>query len=385
MIIMIKSNRNSVLIQLMLLLAVFPFVGTHAQSPTYFCDIRNESFLTPKIFEFDLYLTQTGSTPLELAGLNTGIKLNAGFVNGGTIVPSLISGSDLNASQVPANIAYDAPSNCIKLAPRKPPRDYVTGLTSGTVISNTAGTKVCRIRLTNSADFGTEPVNYTWSMNLMPYHTVVSAFVPGSGPYVNTIITNAASHSESDNLTLFLEGLYLDGTGNRVAQEATGPHFFGPVADQITVKLAQATAPHTVLYTATNVNLYKNGKCSFSIPGSLSGSYYIIVNHRNSLETWSAAPVDFSGSAASYNFSTSSAQAYGNNMKALGSIFAIFAGDVTQDGSLGVLDMTAVDNKSKLFATGYLPEDINGDGSVGALDMLFVDNNSKNFVAIKKP
>ncbi len=371
--------------QIMLFLALFSYLGANAQAPTYFCDIRNEVFLSSKIFEFDIYLTRTGSTPLELACFNTGIKLNTGFVNGGTITPSLVAGSDLNTSQIPTNIAYSAASNCIELIPKVPPRDYVTGATSGTVISNTTGTKVCRIRLTNSANFGSDPVNYTWSINLMPYHTVVAAFVPGSGFKVNTLITDAVSHSESNNLTLFLEGLYISGTGNHVAQDAAGPHFLGPVSDQITVTLAQATSPYTVLYTATASNLYTNGKCSFSIPGTLTGSYYIVVNHRNSIETWSAAAVDFSSSSVFYDFSTSITQAYGNNMKSMGSIFALFTGDVSQDGAVGVPDMTAVDNKSKLFATGYLPEDVNGDGAVGVPDMTLVDNNSKAFISIKKP
>jgi len=116
--------------------------GLSAQTPTYSCDIRNESFVSPQVFEFDLYLTQTGSTPLELACFNTGIKLNAGFVNGGTITPSLVGVSELIPTQAPTSIGYDSPTNCIKIAPRTPPRDYATGITSGTNLSNTTGTKV---------------------------------------------------------------------------------------------------------------------------------------------------------------------------------------------------------------------------------------------------
>jgi hypothetical protein len=86
-----------------------------AQTPTYYCDIRNESFVASNIFEFDLYLTRTGSVPLELAGINTGVILNTGFVNVGSITPSLVAGSELNNSQVPTNIAYDAANRCVKI------------------------------------------------------------------------------------------------------------------------------------------------------------------------------------------------------------------------------------------------------------------------------
>jgi hypothetical protein len=369
------------------LLCLLSATKTYSQSPTYSCDIRNEVLVASNIFEFDLYLTRSGSIPLELAGFNTGILLNTGFVNGGTITPSLLPGSELNASQVPTNIAYDAAYRCVKIAPKKPPRDYDDRLTSGTVINNTTGTKVCRVQLINSVNFGADPFNYTWSMDLMPYHTVVAAFVPGAFPLVNAIITNATSQSKSDNLTLFLEGLYEEGTGNSKAQDETGDHFAGSVADVISVEFAQDAAPHSAVYTVDNVQLYANGKCSLSVPGALNGSYYIVVKHRNSIETWSALPVSLAGGAISYNFSNAASQAYGDNMKLMGSVYAIYSADPNQDGTVDGSDMLLIDNASKPpVLHGYNPEDLNGDGSVDGTDMLMVDNNSKPpVVGIVKP
>jgi len=219
----------------------------------------------------------------------------------------------------------------------------------------------------------------------MPYHTVVSAFVAGSTPLVNTILTSEPSHSVLANLVVFLEGLYDSGIGNRKSQDEMGDHFAGPVADQVTVKLAQSTAPYSIVYTCTNANLYSNGSCSFSIPGAISGNYYIVVNHRNSLETWSADPVSFNGSLVTYNFTDSDTKAYGSNMKQIGSSFCLFAGDVDQDGGIGTLDLGLVDNQSSAFGAGYLVEDVDGDGGVGTLDMGIIDNNSANFVSIVTP
>jgi hypothetical protein len=363
----------------------FLFINANADNPTYRCEIRNGSFVSDQIFEFDIYLTSTGSVPLELACFNTGILLNSGFINGGIITPSLVTGSDLNSSQVPLNIEYEEDFLCVKIAPRKPPRDYLTGVTSGTVISSTSGTMVCKVRLSNSVAFGSDPLNYDWSMNLMPYHTVVSAFIPAVSPFVNTSITNAVSHSKPQNLQLFLEGLYTAGTGNRKAQDESGDHFAGPVSDEITVELANATTPFAAVYTASNVLLYANGKCSFSIPAELTGSYYIVVKHRNSIETWSAAPVAFTGGTISYDFSTSASQAYGNNMILAGSIYAIFGGDATQDNIVDGSDMAVVDNASTTVSTGYLAEDVNGDGIVDGSDMAVIDNNSTSVVSTIKP
>lgn len=364
------------------------FLGTQnllADTPTYRCEIRNGSFVSAQVFEFDIYLTQTGVTPLELACFNTGILLNSSFINGGTITPALLVGSELNASQVPLNIAYDPAFFCVKIAPRKPPRDYGTGVTTGTLISNTTGTKVCRVQLTNSVAFGNDPLNYDWSMNLMPYHTVVSAFVTETSPYVNTAITNAISHSKTENLVLFLEGLYLEGTGNRKAQDESGDHFAGPVSDLISVELANTTSPFNTVYTAENVLLYPNGKCAFSIPGELSGSYYVVVKHRNSIETWSALPVSFASGTVTYDFSTAAGQAYGDNMQQMGTVFVFFGGDQSQDGIVDGSDMAAIDNASTSVLSGYNSEDINGDGLVDGSDMAVIDNNSTAVVTAEKP
>jgi hypothetical protein len=371
------------------LFLTFIILGTGLFSqtpPTYYCDIRNESFADSKIFEFDLYLTRTGTTALELAGINTGIILNTGFVNGGVITASLVSGaSELNSAQIPANISYDAAYRCVMIAPKQPPRNYNTGVTSGTVISNTTGTKVCRIRLTNSVDFGTDPANYSWSMNVWPYHTVVGAFVQSGSNVLSTIITNASSQSLSNNLTTYLEGLYTSGIGNHHAQDEMGDHFHGPVADKVTVKLANAST-HTVDYVSPVANLYTNGKCSFTVPASLSGSYYLVVNHRNGIETWSASPLVFSGSALNYNFTDAASKAYGNNMIQVDpGKWAFFSGDVNQDDIVDSGDLNLVDNASTAITMGYVTEDVNGDGLVDSGDMIAVDNNSTAIVYVKSP
>ncbi|NVO18464.1 MAG: hypothetical protein HXX13_02125 [Bacteroidetes bacterium] len=379
-----KANFSSYIILLILIFG--GSLNTFGTNPTYSCEIRNGSFINAQTFEFDIYLTQTGASQLELAGFNTGILLNTGFVNGGIITPSFLSGSELTSSQVPQHIAYDASYRCVKIAPRTPPRDYTTGLSSGTIISNTTGTKVCRVRLENSTSFGTDPMNYTWSMSLMPYHTVVAAFIPGNTHPVNIAVTSNSSHSKSENLFLYLEGLYATGIGNHKAQDENGDHYPGPVADNISVKLAEASFPYSPVFSDDNVPLYSNGKCSISIPGSLTESYYIVIHHRNSLETWSSAPVSFTSGIINYDFSTAATQAFGNNLKSIGGgIFAIFGGDVSQDGVIDGSDMASVDNASTAIIHGYFPSDVNGDGVVDGSDMALVDNNSTSVVTLIKP
>jgi hypothetical protein len=122
-----------------LLLCLLSSTTIYSQTQSYNCEIRNEVFVASTIFEFDLYLTRSGTTPLGLAGFNTDNLLNSGIVNVGKITRILLAGFESNANQVLSNIEYNAAYRCVKIAPKKPARKYVTGVTSGTTFNNISG------------------------------------------------------------------------------------------------------------------------------------------------------------------------------------------------------------------------------------------------------
>jgi hypothetical protein len=191
------------------------------------------------------------------------------------------------------------------------------------------------------------------------------------------------------NLKAYLEGLYAGAGLMHKAQDVSGDHFPDNVADQVTVELHDATTPFGIAYTYSSLNLNTDGTLSITtIPGSLTGSFYIVIKHRNSIETWSMAPVSFAGAGTIiYDFSTSASQAYGNNMKLMGTVYAIYSGDPNQDGTVDGSDMLLLDNASQPpVLHGYYPEDLNGDGTVDGTDMLMIDNSSQPpVVQVKKP
>jgi hypothetical protein len=186
------------------------------------------------------------------------------------------------------------------------------------------------------------------------------------------------------NISVLLEGLYAGGGVMNKAQNETGDQFPGTTADQITVELHDATTYATVVYTASNVNLDVNGSASFTLPAAFSGSYYVTIKHRNSIETTTASPVPFTGGTISYAFDATS-KAYGDNMKVDGAYALIFGGDENLDGLVDSSDMIDVDNDVAAFATGYLSTDVNGDGLVDSTDMILIDNNSSIFVSSSLP
>lgn len=193
------------------------------------------------------------------------------------------------------------------------------------------------------------------------------------------------SEDKTLNITLFLEGLY-NGPGNmRKAQGLSGDQYPGVVADKITVELHETGNYGNLIYTVPNVDLNTNGTATVTIPASLTASYYITVKHRNSLETVSANPVAFISGTINQAFDQPSQVFGGNLLQMSGGEYAIYGGDVNQDGSVDTADMTPVDNDASNFATGYLTTDVNGDGTVDTGDMTIVDNNAAGFVTAITP
>ena len=139
-----------------------------------------------------------------------------------------------------------------------------------------------------------------------------------------------------------------------------------------------------------NTLIKRNGLATVSLPSNFSGgSYYISIKHKNSLETWSANTVRLL-SGSTYDFSNSLSKAYSNSnnvpMKyiSLGK-YALFSGDVNQDGTIDSTDIQQVENNSKLLEYGYFKNDLNGDGVIDIYDMQIIDNNKTLFLNTARP
>ena len=174
---------------------VLTTTGLYAQIPTYLCELRNDVQVNASTYEFDVYLLRTGSV-FEFTSMQFGININPLVLNGGNLTVTLVGGtSELNPSQIPTagKFSFNAALNCIIMTGMAPP-----GAGSGTIISNTGnGTRVGRIRLTNTVNFASDTPDLTWSFSLATgYITKVNAYVAG----IATDITVQASHTTS-NLT----------------------------------------------------------------------------------------------------------------------------------------------------------------------------------------
>lgn len=164
-----------------------------------------------------------------------------------------------------------------------------------------------------------------------------------------------------------------------------------PISDATVIQLRRSAAPFDIIKTAAGISTHQ-----FIIPpiytltanvsNLLSGSYYFVIKHRNSIETWSANPVTISPSGTTYyDFTTNQSKAYGNNMKLTGSVWSVYSGDVNQNGSIDLSDVIQIYNDASGFTAGYKVTDLDGNNIVDLSDLLIAYNNSVNFVSVKRP
>lgn len=158
------------------------------------------------------------------------------------------------------------------------------------------------------------------------------------------------------------------------------------IGDTISVLLRAPLSPYA-LVDYDEVLTLPNGTCIANFPDASSGIYYyILIRHRNSIETWAKTVQQFpNGHPLSYDFTTSKTKAYGDNLKYKGGEYCIYSGDINQDGAVDVTDVSMVDNDLSIFAQGYKLTDLDGDNFVDASDQAIADNNSYNFVVKIRP
>jgi hypothetical protein len=240
----------------------------------------------------------------------------------------------------------------------------------------------------NIAQIGNMNSRRTFTIKNLPEGTYYWSVQAIDNAFAGSTFATEQSFSIVNNKTLnvhfFIQGLYNGATMNK-AQDENGDYFSGTIADRVSIDLHSSTAPYGLVDTLNNIDLNTNGTSTTLVPSTHNGSYYLAVRHRNSMETWSANPVSFSGSAITYIFDNT-AKAYGDNMALMaGGNPGMFAGDTNQDGIIDGGDLSAVGNQADFAVSGYIPEDVNGDGLVDGTDLSLTGNNADAAIGIMTP
>jgi hypothetical protein len=187
------------------------------------------------------------------------------------------------------------------------------------------------------------------------------------------------------NLKLFLEGYYDVNTHAMLPVKFNqGIGSSSTYVDDITVELRNAS--NGTLVASVTSQLQTNGTALASFPTSPSGSYYIAIKHRNTIQTWSASPIAVGTAPVTYDFTNTIYKAHGDNMKEVETgIFAFYTGDINQDELIDPLDFSIWEMDSNEFAFGYYASDCNGDGIVDPLDYSTWEVNANNFIFASYP
>ncbi len=162
------------------------------------------------------------------------------------------------------------------------------------------------------------------------------------------------------------------------------------IPDTVKIYLRNSTAPYSIVDSSKNLLLGPGTGQNFIFRNVRNGlPYFVVVKHRNALETWSAAPVTFVNSDASIAFSVDAIYAFGNNEIQVDTspynVFAFYSGDVNQDGTIDATDVSLIDNDVQNFVGGYVVTDLTGDNFVDGTDFAIADNNAGNFVSVVRP
>ena len=187
------------------------------------------------------------------------------------------------------------------------------------------------------------------------------------GTIMKTIPTELLASTTTLNLTMFIEGFYNSNSNNMIT-------------DTVKVYLRNSSSPYSLADSSTGI-LSASGNVTLNFSNAGSGQYYIVIKHRNSIETWSrqGGEVFTSGNVSNYIFPDQISKAYGNNMNQVDNTpirFANFSGDINQDGIIDASDISIVDNDAGIALTGYVNSDVTGDNFVDAGDISIVDNNA---------
>ncbi len=229
---------------------------------------------------------------------------------------------------------------------------------------------------------------YTWAANGSTYTasgiytaTVTSAFACDS---IVTLDLTIGPNQTTLELHCFIAGYWAGNNSMTAVLENQSVTALPTSCDSIDVELRSAIAPHQII-ASTRTVLTKNGTalCTFS---PVSGTYYIAVKHRNALETWSALPIQLGSAVASYDFTTASNKAYGNNMSEVApGVWAFFSGDINRDENIDLLDLQIVETGIYNYWYGYYSSDLTGDGNVDLLDTPDLETNLYGFSYSQHP
>ena len=168
--------------QLTILILFFVPAIAFGQNPFYEAKLMNDYLVSPNIYEFEIYIKNTGTAPLEAYGLQVALTFNDVITNKGELKAIFIPGtSQMIANQIPDDPVLSSVvdnKRIIKLAGK-----ISSAPGAGTIISSEGdGTRIGRFRLMTSAKSFSNAraeLNWNFDQDSYGYATKIHAYIDG--------------------------------------------------------------------------------------------------------------------------------------------------------------------------------------------------------------
>ena len=229
---------------------------------------------------------------------------------------------------------------------------------------------------------------------------------------VITITSATCTGTSSTNFTVscgsvltvraFIQGYYDDacvlcGTMKPVLLASNVVGATSTQVDTVTIELHAASSPYGFVESSSGI-LSTTGFVGVPFSGArVGGSYFIVIKHRNSIDTWSSTAHTIA-SVDTFDFTSGSGQAYQNQfpvdpppytlaplIQVQPGIWAIYNGDVGSgtyavlDGLCDVSDGNWLEQDANIYNTIQIPDyyvtDITGDGVPDVSDYNLEETN----------
>ncbi|MBK8553837.1 MAG: hypothetical protein IPL53_23410 [Ignavibacteria bacterium] len=191
----------------------------------------------------------------------------------------------------------------------------------------------------------------------------------GNNLFVDNVNISSVNLFTQYNIKLAPEGMYNGTTLN--------------LADTVKAYLRNTNSPFNNVDSSVAVIDPVSLNAAFVFKNAPTGTYYLQIVHRNSLETWSKAGGEAltKGVTANYDFTSAQSQTYGNNSILISGKWCLYSGDVVKNGIVELADVLEIYNNASNFSSGYILSDLTGEGTVDLSDILIAYNNSSDFIA----
>lgn len=208
---------------------------------------------------------------------------------------------------------------------------------------------------------------------------------PGTGitSFSQFVITEQKSATTMMNMKVFIQG--YTGANQQMNPAMMNAGVTGSnetQVDTISIEIRNGSNG-SLLRGPVKTILNTDGSAVAGFPVT-TGSHYIVIKGRNAVETWSAVPVAM-GETVSYDFSSSAAAAFGSNEVSAGGVYAMWSGDLNQDGVVETSDYAMMENSVLAILFGYYPADLTGDGVVETEDYSLMENNILKIIFVARP